>query len=240
MVTDSSSNITWQKLTVIITVLILVLPAVARFAWEVVFPSNYITYEVMPITEVDGYSIGMVIVANSGTAQQQNVSLYLPSSAINSKDSRVEISDPKKYFLSSIYDAKPKVSLQKYFQEAGYKIPLGNINADESIRVTIVLKKDSEFISPRLSFDSTRIESSSMLGIEANGTRMPKFADDAHSIYMQVSPFLLGFMLFFGGIVFFVSFIHDAFFDTHQKQMSRLWRKMDNLQEQIEKERRYL
>lgn len=239
MSTETSSAVTWQKIAIIIAILTLALPAAVRFAWKIVFPPNYLLYEVAPSVQVGDIVVGGLVVVNGGGAPQKEVALYLPSRAANPKYVTVEVSSPRRSSLRSLFDAEPNVPLTSFSKESGSRIPLGTIEPDEEVRVTFkATKPDNDFSQP-LSLRDARVESSAMTAIEADGIRRPEFHEDLHTFYVDSAPYLLAFLFALIGLAVLINFIHDVFFDTPQKKMTRLWRQMDTLQEQIDKERRY-
>ncbi|WP_162615847.1 P-loop NTPase family protein [Solilutibacter oculi] len=239
MSTESSSSVTWQKLAVIIAILTLALPVFARFAFRVVFPDNYLLYETTSVIKTERSQVGAVIVINGGTAAQKEVALYLPSGAADAKSTFVEISAPRRSSLRSLFEADPSTPLSKFSQGTGFKIPLGTIEKDEEVRVTLKTIQPGDLPTSSLLLSEVRAESAAMTAIEADGLRRPEFHEDWHTFYMDVSPYLLALVLAVICLGVLVSFIHDVFFDTPRKKMARLWRQMDQLQEQIDKDRRY-
>ena len=237
---STESTVTWQKMTVIIALLTLALPVAARFGWQLVFPPNYLLYETTHTTKVSNIQTASVIVVNAGNSTQRDVALYLPSDSTDAKITSIEVSSPRRSNLRSLFEAEPQTPIAKYSQESGFKIPMGNIAPEEEVRVTLTAtSKTDEFLPTRLSLSEARVESSSMSGIEADGVRYPAFSDDPHTMYVQLSPYLLAAFSTLFGLIMLISLLHDIFFNTPQKQMTRLWRQMDDLQEKIDKERRY-
>lgn len=236
---SAESTTTWQKIAIIIALLTLALPAAARFGWQLVFPPNYLLYETTHTTKIDETQIASVIVVNAGHATQKDVVLYLPSNSVDTEHVKIEISSPKRTHLRSLFEAEPKTPIKKYSQESGFKVPLGNIAPEEEVRVTLLAASKEDLFLTRLSLSDVRVESSSMSAFEADGLRYPAFGDDRHTIYVQVSPYALAFVLAFLGLILLTGLIHDIFFETPQKKVTRLWRQMDQLQEKIDKERRY-
>lgn len=236
---DASSTITWQKIAIIVAVLTLALPAAVRFAWNVVFPPDYLLYEVIPSIQANDILVGGVVVVNGGRSPQKEVALYLPSSAARPENVTVEISAPRSSSLRSLFDADPNTPLTKFSQESGSRIPLGTIDPEQEVRITFKATKPDGVFSQSLTLRDARVESSTMTAIEADGIRRPRFHEDAHTFYHDFAPYLLAFLIALIGLAILISFIHDVFFDTPQRKMSRLWRQMDTLQEQIDKERRY-
>ena len=60
----SENTTTWQKVTVIIAVLAVVVPVAARYSWNVVFPANYLLYEATFTTKTTGTQTASVIIMN--------------------------------------------------------------------------------------------------------------------------------------------------------------------------------
>ena len=230
---------TWQKVAIIIAVLTFTLPAGARFAWQVIFPANYLLYETTHTTRTDAIQTATAIVTNDGSATQRDVAIYLPVEAMDPAQVKVEVSSPRTAGLRSIFEAQAKVPLQKYAEDTGSKIPLGNIAPGQEVRVTFVATADPDSYLRSLSLSDMRVESSTSSAIEADGVRRPSFNEDWHTSYMQAAPYILAFLLGILGLFLIVGLIYDIFFETPQKKMARLWRQMDTLQEKIDKERRY-
>jgi hypothetical protein len=237
---SSETTATWQKVAVIIAVLTVALPTVSRFLWRVVFPPDYLLYETTHTTRGEGIQSASIVVTNAGLDVQRDVALYLSLDSANASVTRVEVSSPRRSGLRSLFNADPKVPLSTFAHDAGFKVPLGNIGPEEEVRVTLILvANDEDRFTPTLSLSDARVESASMSAIEADGHRRPQFGDDAHSVYVQLAPYVLAMLLAVIGLMIFLSIIFDVFFDTPQQKMTRLWRQMDQLQEQIDKERRY-
>lgn len=232
--------VTWQKVTIIIALLTLALPTAARFGWQLVFPPDYLLYETSHTTKVGNNQAASVIVVNAGNTTQRDVALYLPSDSTDPKQTKIEISSPRSSNIRSLFEAEPEISFEKFSQESGFKIPLGNIAPEQEVRVTLfATAKKEDLIPTRLSLSDARVESSSMSAIEADGVRYPAYSDDLHTMYDKTSPYILAIVLALFGLIMLISLLHDIFFETPQKQMTRLWRQMDLLQEKIDKERRY-
>lgn len=231
---------TWQKVTVIIAVLAVVVPFVARYAWGVVFPANYLLYETTFTTKTPGTQTASIIIRNDGGAIQKNVTIYLPSKAADPKRTTIDISSPQNPSLEYLIDAEPKIQLSRYTEETGAKIPVGDIGPGNGVRVTLAeTSKGDDLQMAALSLSDVRVDSSAAPAVKADGVRYPSFADDAHSVFLSVSPYLLAFILLLVVVGMVGGLIFSTFFDTPHKQMSRLWRQMDTLQEKIDKERRY-
>lgn len=236
----SENTTTWQKVTVIIAVLAVVVPVAARYSWNVVFPANYLLYEATFTTKTTGTQTASVIIMNAGNAVQKNVTIYLPSKATNAKLTTIEISSPQSPSLGYLIDAEPKTSLAKYTEETGAKIPIGNIEPGNEVRATLAeTSKGDDLQIDTLSLSDVRVDSSAASAIKADGVRYPSFADDVHSMFLSASPYFLAFMLLLLAVGVVAGFIFSTFFDTPHKQMARLWRQMDALQEKIDKDRRY-
>ena len=237
---STENSTTWQKVTIIIALLTLALPTAARFGWHLVFPPNYLLFETSHTTKIGATQSASVIVVNAGNETQRDVALYIPSDATDAKNTKIEISSPRRSNLRSLFEAEPQTAIAKYSQESGFKVPLGNIAPEEEVRVTFIATSGKEDLIPtRLTLSDARVESSSMSAIEADGVRYPAYGDDLHSMYVQVAPYILAIFLALFGLIMLISLLHDIFFETPQKQMTRLWRQMDQLQEKIDKERRY-
>lgn len=237
---STESPITWQKIAIIVAILSVALPTVAKFYLNMVFPENYLLYEKTHTTKTEEIQTASIIVYNAGRGIQKDVFLYIPSDVTEYENTSVEVSNPYRSGLRSIYDAPSPDPLEKFFKERGSKIPLGNIKPEEEVLVTLrVIPKPDDPYTPRLSLSDVQVESSSMSAIEADGIKYPRFHEDAHSLYMSAAPFFLALTLALLGLALFIAMIFDIFFDTPQKKMSRLWRQMDELQEKIDKERRY-
>ncbi len=232
------SSLTWQKVTIVIAILGIVIPATSKFVWDVVFPENFLLYETTHTTRGELFQTASIHVNNAGSRAQKEIFVFLPLDAIDHENSLIEITTPKRLRLSNIYDADPDMPLSKFHQDTGLKIPVGNVEPGESVRVTL-LSKSTKSYPKRLSLSDVRVESSSMKAIEADGIRYPEHNNDWHSSFVEMAPFMLAMLLFFIGIVFFVSIIFETFFDTPQQKMTRLWKQMDELQEKVDKERRY-
>ncbi len=237
---STENSITWQKLAIIIAVLTIVLPALAKFYLNIVFPENYLLYEASHTTKTDKIQTASIIVSNAGRGTQKEVFLYLPSDATEYKNTSIEVSTPKRSGLRNIFEAEPSIPLEKFSKETGAKIPLGNIEPEEEVPITLTsISKSEDPYLKRLTLSDARVESASMLAIEADGIRYPRFNDDLHSTYISMAPFMLAMLLAILGIAILAGMIFDLFFDSPQKKMTRLWRQMDQLQEKIDKERRY-
>lgn len=232
------SSLTWQKVTIVIAILSIVIPATSKFVWDVVFPENFLLYETTHTTRGDKFQTASIHVSNAGNRVQKEIFVFLPLDAIDYENSFIEITTPQSFRLSNIYEAVPDVPLSKFHQDTGIKIPVGNMESGENVRVTL-LSKSTKSYPKRLSLSDVRVESYSMKAIEADGTRYPEHNNDWHSSFVEMSPFMLAMLIFFFGIVFFVTIIFEVFFDTPQQKMTRLWRQMDELQEKVDKERRY-
>jgi len=234
------SNTTWQKATVIIAVLAVVVPVAVRYAWNVVVPANYLLYETTFTTKTSNVQTASVIVVNAGNAAQKQVTIYLPSTATNPKQTTIEISSPRNPNLRYLFEAEPKIPLTKYIDDTGSKIPIGNIDPGNEVRVTLAEASQSENLGIHaLSLSDARVNSSAASGIKADGIRYPDLADDIHSIFLSASPYFLALLLAIFILFTVIGIIFTAFFDSPYKQMSRLWRQMDTLQEKIDKNRRY-
>jgi len=238
MISDNTT--TWQKVTVIIAVLAVVAPFSARYAWNVVFPANYLLYEATFTTKTNNTQTASVIIRNAGGAVQKNVTVYLPSKATNPKFTTIEISSPQSPGIEYLVDSEPKIPLVKYTEETGAKIPVGNIEPGNGVRVTLAeASKGDDLQTNSLSLSDVRVDSSAAPAIKADGIRYPSFADDIHSIFLSASPYFLAFILLILTAGTVAGFIFSMLFDTPHKQMARLWRQMDTLQEKIDKDRRY-
>jgi hypothetical protein len=170
----SENTTTWQKVTVIIAVLAVVVPVAARYAWGVVFPANYLLYETTFITKTGAAQTGSIIVTNAGNAVQKNVTIYLPSKTANPKRTTIDISSSQSPSLDYLIDAEPKTSLTKYTQESGSKIPIGNIDPGNEVRITLAeVSKEGDLPIDTLSLSDVRVDSSTTKAIKANGIRYP-------------------------------------------------------------------
>ena len=160
MSTDSSPNVTWQKMALVVAILTLALPTVGRFAWRVVYPPNYLLYETSASVQVAEDLVGEVAVVNAGHSVEKDVALYLPSRAADPASTRVEVSSARRSSLRSLFDATPKIELSKFVRESGSKIPLGTIEPEEEVRVTFIASKPKDGYRPVLSLSDARVESS--------------------------------------------------------------------------------
>lgn len=238
MTKDTTSTVTWQKIAVLAAIVVVVLPVVAGFAWKVIFPKNYLLYNDSPIITAANIDIGAVTVINAGSATQTNITFYLPTQYIDPKHTFIAISTPSRS-LGYAFSADPESPLTQFKSSNGIQINLGTIQPDEKIRLTFKQVKPNGVFLSQLSFLGLHIESAQTVAIEADGTPRPAFAEDIHSLYMDAAPYFLALIASILALFIAVAVIYEAFFDTTQSKMTRLWKQMDILQEKIDKERRY-
>jgi len=227
----------WNKAAVITTVLIVLIPATGRFAWQVIFPPDYLLYYVTPAIVAYDSTAQAIITTNAGSQPQEDVTLYLPSGSLDPENTKIEITSPKQY--GSYFRAEPDISINDVTHKGGYKIPLGRLNPGEEVRFAVASKDVTGYRSYTLPISDVRIESSATVAKEADGTPYPDHPDDLHNIYISASPYIFALFASIIALIMLIGLLYDIFFDSHKKQMTRLWRQMDDLQEKIDKERRY-
>jgi hypothetical protein len=236
---DATSNITWQKVAVLTAVISIAFPVVARFAWEVVFPPDFLLYEITPTISVGDYRVGALVITNAGRAVQNNIAVYIPARSIDPESTTVELSGPRRASWSYLWSLEPDTPIEAYIDGESVSFSVGTLAPGEEVRITFVEERNGLSFSAGLGIRDARVESSSAFGKQADGIRYPEHDNSLHSFYFGLAPYLLAFILslIFIGIV--AAIIFESLFDTPRKKMTRLWREMDNLQEIIDKERRY-
>jgi len=233
MSSETTPDVTWQKIAVLITVLIVAAPFVGRFAWHILFPTNRLLYTINEPIEGEGVAAVSIEIVNDGQTTQNGIVVSIPKSW-NPDEAYLDISTPRRLSLPSA-DGKPSKLIK--LQEKGYVIPVGSLRQNEKIRISLIAISSKEGNKPSWGMYETRVESATTLGLEADGSREPEFEDSLHGMYFQAAPYLLAVMLSFIGFMAAFGFIFDTFFDTKEKKITRLWKQMNLLQEQIEKER---
>ena len=236
---DTSSSITWQKIAIIVAVVLVAVPAIAGFAWKVVFPQNYLVYATTPIIQTSNSLVGGITITNEGSAVQRDVVLDLTSQNADPKNTFIDISGPSNAPIDFILPSEPKTPLSKYSKGEGSEVPIGIINPGEEVLVTLKAVKPSEYFVYTLSLLDVHVQSSQMTAIKADGVRRPELNDDLHTFYMMVAPYFLALVAAMIIVIIGISIVHEAFFDTLERKMTRLWKQMDLLQEKHDKERRY-
>lgn len=239
MSTDSAGHqVTWQKIAVVASILFVAVPFAADALWSIFYPDDYLLYEVRQRVAFDGRTTQLLVINNAGRKTQKNVAVILDASKAYTQRTLVDVSTPKRIFLSGYSAAEPDVPLSDFSRAASVFVPLGNIEPDEQVVVAFGTREQDGIYLSGINSD-VRVESSTTVAIKADGIRRPSTAHDAHSGYVELAPGILAFIVAIVSAIVIIALVFGIFFDSPEKQMTRLWRQLDDLQEKIDKERRY-
>jgi len=238
---NASANVTWQKVAILATILLVIVPTILRAAWQIVFPSDYLVYRVEGPVIHDEYVAGRVIVYNAGQDIQRGIraSIELPAS-IDLKKVYVGVGSSERFIYNSVPNGMKLLDVK---DRNKIDIDLEDLKAEESISIAIFsygkyVNKNS-FLVPSWVSPEITITSNNTKAVEGDSIPSPEFDTSARGFYYDIAPYFLAFLVAALSAVIFISILYTLFFDSLESQMAKHWREMDRLQEIMDKERRY-
>lgn len=233
---DTNQGPTWQKFGVIAAILIVIVPWVAKEAYGVVFPPYYLIYQLQHPINGDGFAAFAAIITNVGSQAQDGITLTVPSDSYNPDKAYVDVGTPSKY--SFIQSSNPKLGELVHANNTGFIIPVGRLMPGETVRVTLITEASGQHPIWLLS-NAVRVESKQGLAKQTDDLTFSEADDSLHAVLWEASPYFVAFILSLLAVFASAGLIYSIAFDSKQKQMARLWKQMDTLQQKIDKERRY-
>jgi hypothetical protein len=233
---DSSSQ-HWQKVAVIVSVMLFAVPAGAVRAWRALYPEHLLVVEAAETAPFSGVATASITIHNQGTQREENVMLSVEADSIEGDALLAAVSDATSF---NVYSADTMYEHWKVAPNGHAQVRIGRILPGESIRVSLVGvgRKLTESVQLDPSFGEPKVTSDLATGVEASSDPLPGSLS-LRSAYFEMSPYAFAFVVGLFVVMIGVGIIYELFFSTPQKQMAALWRQMDLLQEKIDKERRY-
>jgi hypothetical protein len=226
-------NLTLTKLTIIVPILVVAIPSCALFFYEAVFPKNYLLYDIQWPVQTEDLDAIAIIVTNAGREAQDEVKITLPQDSAGA-DVKMFVSDASRY-RSMLSEARPTEFVQG---ASTYQVNIGRISAGESVALLAAAKRTTSCCHWIL-FPEPKVESKQSVGLKADGIRYPENEDTFGGVLRAISVFVFPFLMATFVVVVITGFIFEAFFDTPERKIARLWRQMDKIQEEADKARRY-
>jgi len=233
-------GLTWQKVGVIAAILAIILPLLGKGAYLVVFPQYRLVYEVQHPITVPGFSAFAVVITNDGSDREDGVTVVVPPAPFNPAKAYVHVSSPSPYGALGTYPATSADVVSA--TRDGYSVPVGRLLSGESVRVTFAATTDSgpdAVASSWTLVPGVRVYSKQGGATEGDGMGISVSDDSLHAMLWMMSPYVVALAAAIFLVIIFAGLIFSVAFDSREKQMTRLWKQMDLLQEKIDKERRY-
>jgi len=226
---------TWQKVGLVTAALTAVLPWAAINYWKIIFPPNYLIYSAQIPIKNEEFGAFTVLVQNQGSSRQEDVKVTMASSTFSYSSVDISKARPSRFFTT--LDLEKWQPLSK--TNDSYVVELGNIEPGEISGFEIIghAKAFEYFLVNNSSF---RVESKQSTGIYGN--LEDPFARDestAHGFFQQISIFFFPIIVALIVLAYLFGIIYSSLFYTDEAEMGRLWKRMDALQEKMEKTRRY-
>jgi len=233
---DNGQGLTWQKVGTVIAIFIVVIPWLTREAYRIVFPLDRLMYDVQEPINAKGFSAFSVVISNAGSRPQDAITITIPSASYNPEEAYIRKTTPAVYGAFGPNNLRPGDLI--HAASSGYTVSVGRLLPDESVRVSFVSLSQDDIHTWTVPYN-LRVDSRQGGVQKGAGIAIAEDDGSAHGMLWTGAPYLVALAVPFFLILMFSGVIFSIVFDSSEKQMTRLWKQMDLLQEKIDKERRY-
>jgi hypothetical protein len=235
---DSGSTTHWQKVAVVVTILIVLVPTLISKAWSLLYPEHHLLYSAFAAQGHGGTGVAVVQIYNQGQVRERDVILKFSEASLAQGIPQAAVSESSTY---GTYYGEGRFTPVEAAKDGRFQVHVGELPPESTVQVTLLtkgMKLGESTMDPTWSSANYQVIAQEALGEEAE--RTPVAASmDFRSEWFRYSPYAFAFVIGLFVVGLGAGMIYDIFFSTPQKQMTLLWQQMDRLQERIDKAKRY-